>query len=139
MRPLPVWRAVAAPWFAQPGGGMRYRATYSLSDLVGLGYLVELTMTREIAEAATLRIVRAETSDLAQQEAEEKVGGAAASTVRITREEQGAPEEGRAAVTERITREAVEAGVEAAMLAVRDEAENSPATTDDGSTQEAAK
>ncbi|SFS40790.1 glycohydrolase toxin TNT-related protein [Saccharopolyspora flava] len=57
MRPLPVWRSVAAPWFEQSGGGVRYRATYSAADLVGLGYLVELTRTRELAEASTLRLV----------------------------------------------------------------------------------
>ncbi|MER5392562.1 TNT domain-containing protein [Saccharopolyspora sp. NPDC002686] len=58
MRRLPVWQSVTAPWFAQPGGGVRYRATYSLDDLVGLGYLVELTPAREAAEAVTMRIER---------------------------------------------------------------------------------
>ncbi|MFC7341450.1 glycohydrolase toxin TNT-related protein [Saccharopolyspora griseoalba] len=56
VRPLPVWRSVVAPWFEQPGGGLRYRATCSANDLVGLGWLVELTRGRRIAEASTLRI-----------------------------------------------------------------------------------
>ena len=56
VHPLPVWRSVAAPWFEQPGGGLRYRATYSAGDLVALGYLVELTPARRISEASTLRI-----------------------------------------------------------------------------------
>ncbi|MDI2032163.1 TNT domain-containing protein [Saccharopolyspora sp. TS4A08] len=63
MRPLPVWRSVAAPWFEQPGGGVRYRATYSAVDLVGLGYLVELTRSRELSEASTLRLVLTGTTD----------------------------------------------------------------------------
>lgn len=58
MRRLPVWQSVTAPWFAQTGGGVRYRATYSLDDLVGLGYLVELTPAREAAEAVTMRLER---------------------------------------------------------------------------------
>ncbi|MEV0702101.1 glycohydrolase toxin TNT-related protein [Saccharopolyspora sp. NPDC050389] len=120
MRPLPVWQAVAASWFAQPGGGMRFRATYSLSDLVGLGYLVELTKAREIAEAATLRIVREE------QEAGEVV----LSTFRITRE-QDDPESEEAAAT---MREESGAKVASTVRIVRDEG-----TTDGGTTQEAAK
>ncbi|MGQ0838393.1 glycohydrolase toxin TNT-related protein [Actinokineospora sp.] len=43
LRPLPVWRALSAPWFAQPGGGERYRTTQSAADLVALGYLTEIT------------------------------------------------------------------------------------------------
>ncbi|PWW64534.1 TNT domain-containing protein [Actinokineospora spheciospongiae] len=43
LRPLPVWRAVSAAWFAQPGGGDRLRATRSAADLVALGYLVDIT------------------------------------------------------------------------------------------------
>lgn len=39
---LPVWRTVSAPWFGQPGGGARYRATYSADELVTLGYLEAL-------------------------------------------------------------------------------------------------
>ncbi|MER7013895.1 glycohydrolase toxin TNT-related protein [Saccharopolyspora sp. NPDC000359] len=58
MRRLPVWQSVTAPWFAQPGGGVRYRTTHSLDELVALGYLVELTRSREAAEAVTLRIER---------------------------------------------------------------------------------
>ncbi|MGW5648361.1 TNT domain-containing protein [Saccharopolyspora sp. NPDC003752] len=115
MRPLPVWQAVAAPWFAQPGGGMRFRATYSLADLVGLGYLVELTKAREIAEAATLRIAREET---------EEDGDVVLSPLRITRESDDDPEAedesgAKVAQTVRIVRDG--------------------GTTDGGTTQEAAK
>ena len=41
LRPVPVWRTVSAPWFGQPGGGERYRTTYSAIELVALGYLAE--------------------------------------------------------------------------------------------------
>jgi hypothetical protein len=41
LRPLPVWQAVSAAWFGQPGGGVRYRATYPVADLVALGWLAE--------------------------------------------------------------------------------------------------
>lgn len=41
-RALPVWRTVTAPWFGQPGGGTRYRATWSADELVTLGYLEAL-------------------------------------------------------------------------------------------------
>ena len=41
-RPLPVWRAVSAAWFGQPGGGIRYRTTHSAAELVALGYLEEI-------------------------------------------------------------------------------------------------
>jgi nicrotizing toxin Mtb-like protein len=43
LRAVPVWRAVSAPWFGQPGGGERYRATYSATELVALGYLEDVT------------------------------------------------------------------------------------------------
>lgn len=56
IRPLPMWWSVVAPWFEQPGGGVRYRATYSAVELVGLGNLVELTRARRNAEASTVRI-----------------------------------------------------------------------------------
>lgn len=55
-----MWQSVAAPWFCQPGGGVRYRTTYPVDDLVALGYLVELTEELETAEAQTLRIDRAQ-------------------------------------------------------------------------------
>ncbi|MBB4903887.1 TNT domain-containing protein [Actinophytocola algeriensis] len=42
LRPLPVWRAVSAAWFGQPGGGVRYRTTHSAVELVALGYLEEI-------------------------------------------------------------------------------------------------
>jgi hypothetical protein len=42
LRPLPVWRTVSAPWFGQPGGGERYRATYAAVELVALGRLAEI-------------------------------------------------------------------------------------------------
>ncbi|GAA2964017.1 glycohydrolase toxin TNT-related protein [Actinokineospora diospyrosa] len=41
VQPLPVWRAMSAPWFGQPGGGERYRATHSAAELVALGLLEE--------------------------------------------------------------------------------------------------
>lgn len=41
LRPLPVWRGISAAWFAQPGGGVRYRTVYPAQDLVALGYLTE--------------------------------------------------------------------------------------------------
>ncbi|QGK71324.1 DUF4237 domain-containing protein [Allosaccharopolyspora coralli] len=56
LRPLPVWRAVSASWFAQPGGGVRYRATYSAAELVAFGFLLELTREVEASEAGTVRI-----------------------------------------------------------------------------------
>ena len=40
-RPVPMWQAVSAPWFGQPGGGLRYRAVHSADELVTLGYLEE--------------------------------------------------------------------------------------------------
>lgn len=43
VRPLPVWRAVCAPWFGQPGGGVRYRAVCSADELVALGFLFDVT------------------------------------------------------------------------------------------------
>jgi hypothetical protein len=43
VRELPVWRTLSAPWFGQPGGGERYRATYSATELVALGYLEDIT------------------------------------------------------------------------------------------------
>jgi hypothetical protein len=42
VKPLPVWRAVSAAWFGQPGGGVRYRTTHSAVELVALGYLEEI-------------------------------------------------------------------------------------------------
>jgi hypothetical protein len=42
IQPLPVWRAVSAAWFGQPGGGVRYRTTHSAVELVALGYLEEI-------------------------------------------------------------------------------------------------
>jgi hypothetical protein len=44
LRPLPVWRAVSAAWFAQAGGGVRYRTTHSALELVALGYLADITV-----------------------------------------------------------------------------------------------
>jgi hypothetical protein len=41
-KPIPVWRAVSAAWFGQPGGGIRYRTTHSAVELVALGYLEEI-------------------------------------------------------------------------------------------------
>ncbi|MBB5071791.1 glycohydrolase toxin TNT-related protein [Saccharopolyspora gloriosae] len=58
LRPLPVWRAVSAAWFGGAGGGVRYRLTHSLAELVALGHLAELTAARLAAEAGTLRLDR---------------------------------------------------------------------------------
>lgn len=41
-RELPVWRTVAAPWFGQAGGGVRFRTTHAAAELVALGFLVEV-------------------------------------------------------------------------------------------------
>ncbi|MGH3450821.1 MAG: TNT domain-containing protein, partial [Haloechinothrix sp.] len=43
LRALPMWRAVSAGWFGQPGGGPRYRAVYSAGELVSMGYLADIT------------------------------------------------------------------------------------------------
>jgi len=50
LRPLPMWWAVAAPWFGQPGGGERFRATHAVVDLVALGYLEDLGLLNELEE-----------------------------------------------------------------------------------------
>ncbi|WP_199433995.1 TNT domain-containing protein [Qaidamihabitans albus] len=42
-REVPMWRAVSAGWFGQPGGGERLRAVYSAAELVTLGYLADMT------------------------------------------------------------------------------------------------
>jgi nicrotizing toxin Mtb-like protein len=52
LRPLPVWRAVSAAWFAQPGGGVRYRTTHSAMELLALGYLADVTHEEPIEEHA---------------------------------------------------------------------------------------
>jgi nicrotizing toxin Mtb-like protein len=41
--PIPVWRSLSAAWFAQPGGGVRYRTTRSVAELVALGHLEDVT------------------------------------------------------------------------------------------------
>jgi hypothetical protein len=53
--PVPVWRAVSAAWFAQPGGGVRYRTTRSALELVALGHLEDITedTTEDITEDIT--------------------------------------------------------------------------------------
>ena len=43
LRELPMWQAVSAPWFGQPGGGVRYRGVYSADELVTMGYLEDVT------------------------------------------------------------------------------------------------
>ena len=37
---LPVWRVQVAAWFGQPGGGIRYRLTHPVAELVAAGALV---------------------------------------------------------------------------------------------------
>ncbi|QTR01567.1 glycohydrolase toxin TNT-related protein [Saccharothrix algeriensis] len=41
VRELPVWFTLSAEWFGQAGGGVRYRATHPVAELVALGYLEE--------------------------------------------------------------------------------------------------
>ncbi|GAA3843247.1 hypothetical protein GCM10022243_07140 [Saccharothrix violaceirubra] len=41
-RDVPVWFTLSAEWFGQRGGGVRYRTTYPVADLVALGYLEEI-------------------------------------------------------------------------------------------------
>ncbi|HJQ45758.1 MAG TPA: TNT domain-containing protein [Amycolatopsis sp.] len=43
LREVPMWRAVSAGWFGQPGSGVRYRAIYSADELVSMGYLADVT------------------------------------------------------------------------------------------------
>ncbi|MPY97464.1 MAG: DUF4237 domain-containing protein [Actinophytocola sp.] len=49
LRELPVWAAESATWFGQPGGGLRYRAVYPVTDLIALGYLAGATPSAEAA------------------------------------------------------------------------------------------
>ncbi|RKT85408.1 Protein of unknown function [Saccharopolyspora antimicrobica] len=117
MRRLPVWQSVPAPWFAQPGGGVRYRATYSLDDLVGLGYLVELTASREVAEAVTLRIER-EGAEVVE------------STFHLT--SSAAEPEEQVAATERIVRERATVPLAHSTAQVADEVEQDEAEQEAG-------
>ncbi|MFC0439099.1 glycohydrolase toxin TNT-related protein [Kutzneria buriramensis] len=39
LAPLPMWQTISAAWFAQAGGGVRYRSVYPAADLVALGFL----------------------------------------------------------------------------------------------------
>ncbi|PXY19960.1 hypothetical protein BAY59_32570 [Prauserella coralliicola] len=43
VREVPMWKAISAGWFAQAGGGERYRSVYSAAELVTLGYLADIT------------------------------------------------------------------------------------------------
>ena len=52
LRELPMWRAVSAGWFGQPGGGVRYRAVYSAAELVLLGYLADSTFEQPTVREA---------------------------------------------------------------------------------------
>lgn len=52
LRPLPVWRAVSAAWFGQPGGGERYRTTLSAIELQAMGYLAEITDSEGVDSAS---------------------------------------------------------------------------------------
>ncbi|WP_229369301.1 TNT domain-containing protein [Umezawaea beigongshangensis] len=45
LRPLPVWRTLSAAWFGQAGGGVRYRTTHPVAELVALGHLADVTGT----------------------------------------------------------------------------------------------
>jgi hypothetical protein len=50
LRPLPMWRTVSAAWFGQPGGGVRYRGTYPVVELLAMGYLADITHTESIGD-----------------------------------------------------------------------------------------
>lgn len=52
LRPVPVWRSVSAAWFAQSGGGVRYRTTHSALELVALGHLADITGDERESAAA---------------------------------------------------------------------------------------
>lgn len=56
VRPLPVWKTVSVPWFGQPGGAVRYRATAPIAELVSLGCLVELMPAGGAGDTPTVRI-----------------------------------------------------------------------------------
>jgi len=38
---LPVWKVQIAGWFGQPGGGIRYRLTHPVTELVAAGVLTQ--------------------------------------------------------------------------------------------------
>ncbi len=104
LRPLPVWWAVSEPWFAGTGGGVRYRLTHSLAELVALGHLAELTTARLAAEAGTLRLDR-DVIDAAERRgaAERAESGVASEQVAADAESErhgdpGVPEHGGPAV-----------------------------------------
>ena len=40
-RALPAWESHLCAWFAQPGGGLRYRLTHPVAELVATGWLVD--------------------------------------------------------------------------------------------------
>ena len=40
-RALPAWESHLSPWFAQPGGGLRYRLTHPVAELVATGWIVD--------------------------------------------------------------------------------------------------
>ena len=40
-RVLPAWESHLSAWFAQPGGGLRYRLTHPVAELVATGWLVD--------------------------------------------------------------------------------------------------
>ncbi|MEU7528893.1 TNT domain-containing protein [Saccharothrix sp. NPDC042600] len=42
VRELPVWFTLSAEWFGQRGGGVRYRTTHAVAELVAFGYLEEV-------------------------------------------------------------------------------------------------
>lgn len=53
LKPMPVWQATTASWFGQPGGGVRYRSTYGVGELVALGVLGELTTADPVTDDGT--------------------------------------------------------------------------------------
>lgn len=80
LRPLPVHAGVTAPWFGQQGGGVRYRTSHSVDELVELGHLVELVgdgsaTVPENAGAATLRLTTHEVDAAAHAGSAERTAG----------------------------------------------------------------
>lgn len=70
LRELPMWRAVSAGWFGQPGSGVRLRAVYPAGDLVALGYLEDVT-----AQLSASNRENAVNADSGEQESETTSAG----------------------------------------------------------------
>lgn len=56
-RPLPVWQTISVSWFGQPGGGVRYRTTHPVDELLALGMVDDLDAAANTSDAEeTVRI-----------------------------------------------------------------------------------